>query len=72
MTHNSRLEYNIIKDDIKELMKRSNIIAKKIKSKLNRITHNTVKLAIMNEGLDKNFEPMVYSILKSDFEFNKK
>lgn len=69
---NSRLKYNIIKDDTKELMKRSNVIAKEIKPKLNRITHNTVKLAIMNEGLDKNFEPIVYAILKSDLEFNKK
>jgi hypothetical protein len=66
--NNSQLKYNIIKDDSKLLMKMSNELANKIKPNLKKITHNTVKLAIIKEGLDKNFEPMVYTILKEEQE----
>lgn len=62
--NNANLEYNIIKNDKQELLKISTVIANKIKPDLKRITHNSIKLALLKEGLDKNYEGYVYAILQ--------
>jgi len=65
--NNKKLEYSLLKENPKLLVKRAEKIAKEIRIS-GKITHDKVKLAIMREGLDVNFEPIVYLILKSERE----
>lgn len=60
----SSMEYNILKDDTQELLKVCQKIAREIKPKIKKITHNNLKLCLLQNGIDKAFEPMVYAILQ--------
>ena len=65
----ARLEFSLLQSDTSKLFKRAKEIAKVIKPKLSRITHDSVKLALMDNGFVKDFEPFVYSILKEGVQY---
>ena len=68
----ANMEYNIIKNDKKELLRISTEIANKIKLDLEIITHDSIKLALLKLGIDKNYEGYVYSILKCNEKIKEK
>ena len=60
----SKLEFTLLQSDTELLYKKSKKIAKFLKNKVKKITHNSVKLALFSNNFDKNFEPYVYMYLK--------
>lgn len=69
-----KLEFNLLQSDTELLFNTSRNIARKIHDKIegNKYTHHNVKLALLENGYDKNFEPYVYSFLHSEnFDKNK-
>lgn len=60
----NKLEFSLLQSDTKALFEKSKLIAKRINNDIQKITHNTVKLALLKNGFDKNFEPYVYMYLK--------
>ena len=69
----NRLEFQLLQSDTELLLNTSKEIAFKIHDKIkgNKYTHQNVKLALLENGLNKNFEPYVYAFLHSE-KFNKK
>lgn len=65
----ARLEFSLLLSDTNKLFKKATQIAKIIKPKLNRITHDSVKFALMDNGFVKDFEPYVYPILKNGVKY---
>lgn len=63
-----RLEFQLLQSDTKSLFDISKKIAVKIKDKIkdNKYTHQNVKIALISNGYDKNFEPYVYAFLHSE------
>lgn len=63
-----RLEFQLLQSDTKLLFDVSKKIAIKIRDKIKnrKYTHNNVKIALISNGFDKNFEPYVYAYLHSD------
>lgn len=62
----SKLEFTLLQSNTDLLYKKSKKIAQFLKNKLTKITHNTVKLALISNNFDKNFEPYVYIYLKEN------
>jgi len=65
----ARLEFSLLLSDTNKLFKRAKEIAKYIKPKLSKITHDSVKFALMDNGFVKDFEPYVYPILKDGVKY---
>lgn len=65
----ARLEFSLLSSDTNKLFKKAKQIAKYIKPKLTRITHDSVKFALMDNGFVKDFEPFVYPILKNGVKY---
>jgi len=63
-----RLEFQLLQSDTKMLFDVSKKIAIKIKDKIkdNKYTHQNVKIALISNGFDKNFEPYVYAYFHSN------
>jgi len=69
----ARLDYNILKQNPKALLKTVEKIAAKIKNDINgKITHAKVKIALLEHGHDTVWESLVYSKLKQEEEIKKK
>lgn len=68
-----KLEFQLIQSDSELLFNTSKKIAKKIHNKIkdNKYTHQNVKLALMENGFEKQFEPYVYAFLHSE-NYDKK
>lgn len=66
-----KLEFQLIQSDTELLFNTSKKIAKLLHDKIKRYTHQNVKLALMENGFDKNFEPYVYAFLNSE-NYDKK
>lgn len=64
----SKLEFQLIQSDSELLFKLSKKIAYKLHDKIkdNKYTHQNVKLALMENGFEKQFEPYVYAFLHSE------
>ena len=60
----SKLEFTLLQSDTDLLFKKTKKIAKFLKDKIEKVTHNSVKLALFSNNFDKNFEPYVYMYLK--------
>lgn len=65
----ARLEFSLLQSDTNKLFKKAKQIAKFIKPKLTKITHDSVKLALMENGFVRDFEPFVYPILKDGVQY---
>ncbi len=63
-----KLEFQIIQSDTELLLNTSKKIAYKIHDKIenNKYTHNNVKIALLENGFEKQFEPYVYAFLHSE------
>lgn len=64
----SSLEFTLLQSNTERLFKRAKEIAefiwKDIEGQKYGITHNSVKLALLKNGIFKGYEPFVYTILK--------
>ena len=60
----SRLEFNILKDNPKAMLKKIKEISKTIKSKLKIITHDSIKTALILSGYEIGYEKYLYSYMK--------
>lgn len=64
----SSLEFTLLQSNTDKLFQKAKEIAKKIYKDINGqkygITHNSVKLALLKNGIFKGYEPFVYTILK--------
>lgn len=60
----SRLEFNVLKDNPKGLLKKIKEIAKIIKPKLNITTHDSIKTALLLNGFEVGYEKYLYIYLK--------
>jgi len=67
-----QMEFSLLQSDTKMLFAKSKSIAIKIMDDLKRITHNNVKLTLLKNGFDKNYEPYVYMYLKEKEQKEKK
>ena len=67
-----KLEFSLLQSDTTALLNKSKIIANEIKDKIGKITHDNVKICLMENGFDKNYESYVYAFLKRDILINKK
>lgn len=67
-----QMEFSLLQSDTKMLFAKAKTIAIQIKDNLKRITHNNVKLSLLKNGFDKNYEPYVYMYLKEKEQKVKK
>lgn len=66
----SRLEFNLLKNNPKSLLRKIKEIAKIVKSQISIITHDSIKTVLLLNGFEMGYEKFLYPYLKGLIEID--